>query len=525
VSVATSLFALAEDLAKAHERSAPGRVTVVPLLVDDLTKALPVLHALCAVTEGRLLDTSDHQLQTPIPGTRHVVRRSAVTAALTTAPLGTRHIDLVDVEGDLLDAVFVDPPAGPAPSPGEQTVLAIARAAAHRELDEHEFAVITYRDTLIDLSFRRPVWNLAVKQLRDLPHQVLRTLVVVAESTIDIDLHCQAGLGFRLAVDSGRLLRRRGPDDLSMAVASIARHPRPFVLFLGAGFAASSRLPMGNALRDSAIRRRLNIPESDPYTSEQLAIRFHNWISEREGWLSATEQHMRQDEYVRQLTLEQVMRAEKRFDPDLPTLADFRMHHDAVVGAPGSAPLDLAAILERSEGRIILAEVNFDRLIETHSPVPLKVFSSDEDFSEAADYLGRYLTGAETEVPLLKFHGSIEQPDSCIVSAEQTEVGVSNGKLAALRALLDASHPRIWIYVGVSMRDKDLLRVFGGNDFVRGTEELWVSPYLPDTVEEYGLNQQPLWRDRELRSIEDRLISETADTFFAALRAAWLGSS
>jgi len=161
--------------------------------------------------------------------------------------------------------------------------------------------------------------------------------------------------------------------------------------------------------------------------------------------------------------------------------------------------------------------------VETHASVPLKVFASDEEFAGAADYVTRYLSGEEKDVPLLKFHGSIDRPETCIVSAEQTERGVPVGKLNALRALIDQDRPRVWIYVGVSMRDQDLLRVFNAPDFGNGVDERWVIPYLPDTVEAYGLNQEPFWRNRPLNTFEDRLTTETADAFFAALRHAWPG--
>ncbi len=522
MSATISLFALAEAVARRHEQNPSGKVTVIPVLVEDLSVALPVLRAICEVTQGRLLDTGEAQLEAPVPGTGDPVRRQAVASALTTTGLDARRVDLVEVENGLMDAVF-DPPAGSLPSPGERTVLAIARAAAHRDLDEHELAIIAYRDTLMDFPFRRAVWNLGVKQLPDLPHGTLRTLVFVAESPINIDMHCQPRLGFRLAIDSGRLLRRHGPDDLQMAAGSIASLADGFVLFLGAGFAASSRLPMGDALRDRAIRRLLAISDSDAQTSEQLAVRFHNWISDRPNWLSQAERNMPQVEYVAQLTLEQVIRAEQHVYPELPTLAEFRAHHDDVIGTPGSAPRDLGAILEQCDGRIIVAEVNFDRLVETHASVPLKVFASDEEFAGAADYVTRYLSGEEKDVPLLKFHGSIDRPETCIVSAEQTERGVPVGKLNALRALIDQDRPRVWIYVGVSMRDQDLLRVFNAPDFGNGVDERWVIPYLPDTVEAYGLNQEPFWRNRPLNTFEDRLTTETADAFFAALRHAWPG--
>jgi hypothetical protein len=515
-----SLFELATELVRIHEQSAPGRVSVVPVLVDDLELMLPVIEALATVMNGRVLDAAADELQGPVPGTADVVRRTAIETALTTVPRGgTRRVTLEAVASDRLDATFADPPLGADPSQGEKTVLAVARAASHADLDRYEFAVIAFRDLAVDLPFRTAIWSLIVDQLSDAPNSTLRTLVVVAESSIDIGLHCQTGRGFRFAVDGDRLLRRRGRDDLNAVASSIAQHNDPFVVFLGAGFSASSRLPLGNGLRDSAIRRLLNIEPAELHTSVELARRFHAWIALRPGWLTDSEAAMREDEYARQLTLEQVIRAEQRFYSDLPTLAEFRDHHDAVIGTPGSAVTDLSAVIAGAVGRAILVEVNFDRLVEAHSAVPLRTFFSDADFESAPEYVERYLNGSETDVPLLKLHGDIYEPATCVVSQEQTERGVGAGKLESLRSLI-SDPPRLWIYVGTSMRDKDLLPVLRGEDFARGLDERWVNPYLLDTIETFAVERLPFWSDKQLRSTNDRIVTETADAFFAAWRNA-----
>ncbi len=398
-------------------------------------------------------------------------------------------------------------------------MLAVARAVVHRDLDEHRLAVIAYRENLIDLPFRRAIWSLAVDQLDGAPHRTLRTLVFVAETAIDIGLHCQTGRGFHLAVYGDRLLRRKGTDDLQAAAGQIARHERPFVLFLGAGFSASSRLPLGNTLRDAAIRRLLSIPE-ESVTSTDLAARFHRWVSDQ-GWLTPHEQHMSQEEFVRQLTLEEVIRVEQRMDSSLPTLRGFRERHDQLIKAPGPAVLHLAAVLEQAVGRIVVAEVNFDLLVET-TEAPLKVFASQQDFAEAPAYVKRYLVGEEPAIPLLKLHGSIADIETCVVSTEQTEQGLGQQKLEALRVLLDPSHPRLWVYVGASLRDLDLRPVLLGEDFSRGLDERWVSPYLTESVEEFGAGRAPRWTQHtDFSTIDERLITETADAFFQALHSAW----
>jgi hypothetical protein len=515
-----SLCDLARDIAVMHDASATGVVTVVPVIVDNLSSALPVLRSLCEITNGVLFDTDEPGLQAAVWATSDAVRRAAVPAALRSAPLGKRHVVLVDRADGRTDAEFREPRGGGSPSPGERTVLGIARAVVHRDLDDHSLAIIVYRDTQVDYPFRRAIWNLAVKQLASMPHRTLRTLIFVAESPIQIELHCQRRNGFRLAIDGERLLRRHGDDDLTAWASRIGTDTAAFVVFLGAGFSASSRLPLGNRLRDGAIKRLLDIKETDPVPSDDLARRFHDWVAGKPGWMTDSEIRLRLPEYISQLTLEQVVRAEQRFLNNLPTLSEFKSLHDSLVSSPGPAVSDLSAILPRAAGRLILAAVNFDLLVETHSTVPLQIFSSEVEFEGAANYIERYLSGSETKIPFLKFHGSIDRPDTCVVSAEQTEMGVSDGKLKALRSLY-GDPPRLWIYVGMSMRDRDLLRAFNGADFARGTDEIWVSPYLVGTVEDYASQRTSFWAKRHFRTLDERLISETADVFAAALNAAW----
>ncbi len=520
MSRVVSMLELAGEVARKHERAAAGRISVIPILLDNLEAVMPVLVALCAVAEGRLFNTTLPELQASVPATDDPLRRAAISEALSGRPTTTRHVDLVDQGESMLDAAFADPPTG-IPSPGEQAVLGVARAVAHRDLDAHGLAIIAYRENLIDLPFRRAIWTLAVAQLNGMRHPTLRTLVFVAETAIDVGLHCQTGRGFQLAIDGERLLRRKGADDLQAAVGQIARHAEPFVLFLGAGFSASSRLPLGNTLRDRAIRNLLNIAQEEPINPTDLSVRFHRWVSDH-GWLSARQQQMPQEQFVRQLTLEQVVRVEQRFDSSLPTLQEFQRHHDDVIDAPGPAVFDLTALIGQAEKRIVVIEVNFDLLIEKHAKVPIRSFSSQREFSEAATYLRRYLIGMEEAVPLLKLHGTISDFETCVVSAEQTELGIGQEKLEALRSLLDTKQPRLWVYVGASMRDLDLRPVLLGEDFARGVDERWVSPYLPDSVEEFGVSRAPNWGRSGLPTMNDRLITETADAFFAALRAAWI---
>ena len=523
MSFAVSLFELARELSQAHERSALSNISVIPVILDDLRAAKSTLAALADAHEGCFLDTSAYEhpsggvnLHAPVLGTDDVVRRTAVETALRTA--AGRSVLLTEQSGGFLDAELQHPEAGGSPSPGDRTITAIARAAVHRDLDQCSFAVLSYESGSLDLQFRQAVWDLMVGHLNGMPSTRLRTLVVAVEAAIDIDLHCQSGRGFRFAIERGRLLRRQGADSLRSSVRQIANHEAPLVFFLGAGFGVSSRLPLGDTVRDTAIRRLLNLSEEESPTSTTLAVRFHEWLAEKADWLTARERTMPQEEFARALTLERVLDIERRVDGALPTLADFREHHDRVIENPGAAVLGFSDILQRRPGRIIVVGVNFDRLIERHAGVGIRVFASEEDFSDGPAYIGEYLAGREQDVPVLKVHGTIELPETCIVTQEQTELGVTGGKLETLRALLGSSDaPRLWIYVGASMRDRDLLRVLVGGDFAEGLDERWVSPFVVGSVEDYAESRAAVWSSTTFPKLEDRVITETSDAFFSAL--------
>jgi len=515
----TILLRLALEIARKHELTQAGKIFVIPVIVDDLQGVLPVLGMLCTLMEGRLFHDLDPDLDRPVPATIDPVRRQAVEVALSAEASYPRYVELKETAEGLIDAVLASPPAD-SPSVGERTVLRLARAAIHIDLDNYQFAVIAYSETSMDLFFRRRIWKLAVDHFNDSPSKTLRTLVVVVENEIDIDLHCVSGRGFQLAAVGDRLLRRNNKDALKAEAARIAANPHPLVLFLGAGFSASSQMPLGNKIRDGAIRRLLSIPETELANSNQLARRFHGWLTERD-WMSAREKQMSVDQFIGDLTLEQVVRAENRMDLGLPTLVEFRERHNRIIESPGSAVLDLAEILKHTKGRIIIVEVNFDLLVEKHMKTPLRVFVTEDEFGEAPDYLSRYLAGAESAIPVLKLHGSISNLESCVVSLDQTEMGIGPPKLDALQMLNDGDNPLSWVYLGYSMRDLDLRPILEREEFRRGVDERWVTPYLDESVEQFGISRESHWKAGDFPTINERLITETADAFMSALREAF----
>ncbi|MCH8186174.1 MAG: SIR2 family protein [Chloroflexi bacterium] len=210
------------------------------------------------------------------------------------------------------------------------------------------------------------------------------------------------------------------------------------------------------------------------------------------------------DQFIGELTLEQVVRAEDRMDLGLPTLVEFRERHNKIIGSPGSAVLDLAEILKHTIGRIVIVEVNFDLLVEKHMEIPLRVFVTEEEFKEAPGYLIRYFGGEETAIPVLKLHGSISDLESCVISVEQTEMGIGPPKLDALQMLKDGKNPLSWVYLGYSLRDVDIRPILAREEFARGVDERWVTPYLDESVEQFGILHRPYWKTGDFPTINDR---------------------
>lgn len=516
MSRGTALFRLGHGIVQDHEAGQPDRLRVVNVVVDALADAIPVLDAVAHVCEGRLILADDALLHEPVEATKYAVKISAVRAALSGE--GSHAID-ISVANGIADASFPNLPEG-ALSVGQETVLSIARAFLHRDLDDHALAVIAFSEALIDYEFRAAVWRLVNQHFRGMPSPTLKTLVVVTESPIDVEMHCGTTTGFRFALHGDRFLIRHGSDDLPVHARILAQYRQPFVLFLGAGFSASSRMPLGNTMRDSAIRRLLSIGPEEPFTSEDLAERFFDWVSQR-GWLNHVERDLSRERFVEHLTLEQVVRAERRASSGVSaTLSDFAEHHDRVVNTPGQAVRDLCAFLASQGHRPILVTTNFDRLIEVHCSVPIAVFASEEDFLRGPDHLIGYFEGRREEIPLFKLHGSIESPETCVVSTAQTESGLGAAKLEVLRKLRVTNGQVLWIYVGTSMRDLDLQIALREEDFARGADERWVEPYLSRGVEDFGRERAPFWKEGDLPTIQDRLITETADSFFSAVREA-----
>jgi len=175
-------------------------------------------------------------------------------------------------------------------------------------------------------------------------------------------------------------------------------------------------------------------------------------------------------------------------------------------------------LIERLRGRLIVVTVNFDQLIEHGLSVPHRVFASPEVFRDHIDELAAYLGGDATRpVPILKLHGTIDDPDSLIAAVDGTAAGFNEDVRTALRSIVDASEvPLTWVWIGCSMRDRDV------NDWLRGLghdvlDEWWVDPLPSTSLDAYFNELRRSHWSQAGRQLADRLLIDSADRFLDQL--------
>ena len=535
---------LAQRLAVEHQgRSGSDRLYVVPVLVDDLEQGAIVAKCLASLIGGEALGTESTKSLVSRTGHGNVAIKAAVEAALTLdTPFGTRRVVVEQNLGATTDGGHVPftlslettPVAAgstvsgaasgaPAFSGAEEEMLGLAAAVLDQGLLTGEIAVVLYDETGMDLKTQGACWSLLVDQLGGLPLAPLRTLVALVGASPRVERHCRPGRGCLYAIADGRLQQRKPLDNAGGDATWFASKPAsPRVLFLGAGFSFSSNLPLGNSLRDTAIRRYIGLSTAAPSVdSDELARRLRAVLNGDRA-LPASLSTLSEREFADQLTLEQVLAFENVKYGNTPTLTDFALAHDRSLSTPGSSVVDLVAMLERPH-KLILVTVNFDELLERTAPAGrVHVFAEDDDFVDAPDYIRRYLAGEPLAVPYLKLHGTISRPASCVVTVTQTEQGVSKAKRDALQVLSGSEHSQSpMIYVGASMRDIDLAPILTDHQFGRGVDERWVAPLPDPNVERFAQARRRIWAAAGTSGLQGRLITEISDEFLRLLRERW----
>src|SRR6266498_761914 len=466
-------FELMRRIAEGHDdRSGSDRLSVVPVVVDDLASLLPLLRGTTDYLRGALLDATGPELDDPVRGDDDPTLRGTAGASLVIErPARDTAVEVVVLPDGRIDARFSG--KGIAASGGDRQVLAVARALFAVRARSTEFAVLAYDESAgMDGPSRRACWRYITEGLPDLRLGTLRTLVVVVGiGVLDYDRHCAYGRGFHFGLLDGAFVRRRTDDSIAAAIATVTAPVVPYtVLFLGAGASASSGLPLGNAMRDETIRRLIRSSAEDSFA---VAKEFRTFLDNAEHLLTPQEKALTIDAFATQLTLEQVVRVEQGLRPGvLETLDVFAEGNARALTASGGIGFGIRAVqcMAASLGRwLVIVEVNFDTLVEDGSEHLFERFTTEKAFEGAVKYLGAYLSGTVNRVPLLKVHGTIEDRVSCDASAEQTANGLPQAKADALMRLSGTRDRRVpWVYVGASMRDTDLTDVFKRREFADG---------------------------------------------------------
>ena len=297
---------------------------------------------------------------------------------------------------------------------------------------------------------------------------------------------------------------------------------KPLVLFLGAGASRSSNsMPLGNELRDVALAQLF--PEVDTSSAndpaEVLARHLHQWAIDN-GRLLPSEAHISQDEFVKSLTLERVIREQVFKPPGNPVILDrFAEMEELALLAPSRGISALRDLLPL-HSRLVIVTVNFDRLVETQTPpAHVDVLITEDQFADAPTLIQERFAGTSDRTPILKLHGSIEARETIIANVEHTALGLSEVKSEALRALMGSStDPVSWAYVGYSMRDPDIWSLIRNAEYGRRTDEYWVMPFLDGSLENVEQERQTVWKEaKRLDRLFQRSITVLADEFFENL--------
>ena len=543
------LLRIFSDIADEHSRPASPSdpLRVLSIITDELAFRSALVEEFSLALGGVVLDLTGADFAVPVAGRDQASLRGDVLTSLAyTDARGIDHGISLEFAGGVVDAsLLINGLSTAAGSRSQEQFLSLGRALFSAELDDAELAVVRYSEAVFDPDAASAVWRLlhGFAGRTALRLGGVRTLVLLVQaSSFSVARHVGPNGGARFVQTLESAGRRKPPGYTRQVAGRLAtQRTPPLVMFLGAGFSVSSGLPTGNALRDSAIRRLLNLPDPDDgRTSSDLASEFVQWaasLSSDVGALVRPGDARTPERVIAELTLEQVSRIDARYSGATipPAVEEFRELHDERLASPvalGRAVLGLRA-LARRHPRLVLVTVNFDELLEHAEPDLFDRAVTDVQFEAIMPRLREMMEGRDHpdhRVPLLKLHGTIGQLPTCVADEETVRLGISRKKRDALLSLMPAIPPDVrtveegrktrWIYVGASMRDADLNpTVLQTSEFNLGVDEWWVAPLLEPSVQAFFNDCARNWAHGS--TLDDRFVTDTADTFVADLVAAW----
>jgi hypothetical protein len=414
---------------------------------------------------------------------------------------------------------------GPGRSPNDAQALTEAVITALLELDVHpqKFVALSYPTSQLDERHVALLWSLLVHQVPPFFDGRVETFVPIVDGAVDVSTYCTPSppTSLRYAIRD-QAFHRRNADSSAMTaqVARLAsRADRPLVLFLGAGASASARIPQGNVVRDAALEDLLGQPV-DPETTPQV---FYRWLKDQDRLLP-DEDDITLEQFTRSLTLERVLReefhgleVENRPRSESQTVRTLQRDCDEGTLYTPEARQGLRAILAAHPCPIVVT-VNIDRQVEHDLLVDHAVYCRPGEFAAAKDHITEYIGGDHSKgVPILKIHGTSEDPDSMVVDLDQTLLGLDPAIQAALDAIFEDGMVD-WLWIGCSLRDRDVTRYMETKDGSSDLFELWIDP-LPGPGIDVFIDRCRRQSAAEMHSVrrDQRVVSETADAFLKRL--------
>ncbi len=463
-----------------HQRPT-GAPEVIPLLLGEYDVDLPLVTELCRHAGAPIViaDGGDEPAVLGVPVATDIDVPGALHQLIETL----RWDQSLEIANSEDDRVVVRVVGELIPeNPGDRNFLGALAALLHKDLAGQSLGVIAYDHDQMDKEARAALWKLLTV---DLPASggPMPTNLVVCIGGKDDAQYLGPGPSLRFAVRQNTLVRRHAWHVSEREIARLADGSEPIVLFLGAGASFASGLPLGDALRNEALREFLH--DKSGAAVPELVRAFFEWVRDN-GRLLATEFASNEKIFSDTLTLERVLREVyyEMHGTKVPrVLAEFAVREKAALGSPSKGILALREVM-RKRLRVVVVTVNFDRLVEDGMGDCVTVYVTDKEFAKAPKALNSYLATGEGSIPVLKLHGTIDRPETIVVNVEQTALGLSPERSEALAALIGTlDRPTPWIYVGYSMRDPDVLAELAVPRVALGIDERWVAPVIDQNVD------------------------------------------
>ncbi len=488
-----------------------GPPRVMPVIYDDFSRDRDLLAQAFRGAGGALFEIDPTETVLPGDPSEELLEATGLALKQLAPQLGV----VVETGGG---EVQVRSEPALSNNPSHNTFLAAIARALSSDFAGYPIVALAFDSDQLD-ELRRPVlWNLLVHQLPPQLPSTIGTFVPIVDGQVDYGLHCSGTPSVRYAVldDS---LRRRGLEQSYMGKKVETLAPdldHPLILFLGAGASASAGIPVGDSVRNEAIRRLVGDVAGD-----NLAEAFRQWVAEH-GRMMASESDLTAEQFASRLTLERVLREEFK---ELELEGKGRLESATVKELAESCetaaqrfPKGREALrsLASLHPRSVLMTVNFDWQIERDLEADFQVYASQAEFEGAAAHVRRRVLDGDPEIPILKIHGSIEAPDTLVADLEDTELGLPDAVKAAMEEVFAARErdglPVQWAWVGCSMRDFDITQWMRGKTET-DLYELWVDPLPGPTIDQFVR----LCRPGILENIDKHRVTELPDVFLPAL--------